>query len=58
MGKHFCAITLRHKGEYKFYTNFGAWTSFTIIITMIVYASVLVSDIVAGENLTTARKTF
>ena len=25
---------------------------------MIVYASVLVSDIVAGENLTTARKTF
>lgn len=40
-------ITLRHKGEYKFYTNAGAYTSFLILLIIVSYATYLLSIVVS-----------
>ena len=50
-------ITLRHKGEYKFYTNLGAYTSFAIIIIMIGFTTYLTVNMISGLNFTIDTKT-
>jgi hypothetical protein len=51
-------ITLRHKGEYKFYTNLGAYTSFIIILVMIGFATYLFINMISGRNFSVDHKIF
>lgn len=44
-------ITLRYKGEKKFYTNFGALTSLVLIITMIGFAISYILTMIADTQI-------
>ena len=43
-------ITLRHKGEYKFYTNLGAYTSLVILLIMAGFTTFLFLNMISGSN--------
>ncbi|CAI2379667.1 unnamed protein product [Moneuplotes crassus] len=45
-------ITLRHKGEYKFYTNLGMYTSLIIIIIISLFSTYLFINMIFGSNFT------
>lgn len=49
-------ITLRHKGEYKFYTNLGAYTSLFIILIMIGFTTVLAINMINGNEFTVQHR--
>ena len=51
-------ITLRHKGEFKFYTNLGAYTSLAIIIVMIGFTTYLSVNMISGFNFTVDTKNY
>ena len=51
-------ITLRHKGEYKFYTNLGAYTSFAIIVIMAGFATWMFMNMISGSSFTVDHKIF
>jgi len=51
-------ITLKHKGEYKFYTNLGAYTSFAIILIMIGFSTYLFVNMISGYNFSVDHKIF